>query len=135
MGQKDITAQKTILIVDDDSALRSSLEFILRIEGYAVRTYASGRELLDAGDFPDDGCLVIDQRLPDIEGLKLIGAVRDRAVLLPAILITTNPSRALRRLAAEANVAIVEKPLLTGTLFQRIGAAFGERPGKPQDPA
>lgn len=118
------TNANTILLVDDDPALLSSLEFILGIEGYTVRTYARGRELLDDGDLPDRGCMVIDQRLPDIEGLKLISALRARAVKLPAILITSNPNRALRRRAEEADVTIVEKPLITGTLFQKIGAVL-----------
>ena len=122
MGQQDTSP--LILIVDDDPALRSSLEFILSIEGYKVRSYANGRELLDDGDLPQQGCLVIDQRLPDIEGLKVIAALRARSVQLPAILITSNPTRALQRRAEQANVAIVEKPLITGTLFQRIGAAL-----------
>jgi hypothetical protein len=43
---------------------------------------------------------------------------------LPAILITTHPNRALRRRAEQANVTIVEKPLITGTLFERISAAL-----------
>lgn len=124
MGRTDITGQQTVILVDDDSALRSSLEFILGIEGYAVRAYARGRELLDDSSLPDRGCMVIDQRLPDIEGLNLIEALRARSVKLPAILVTTNPSRALRHRADEAKVTIVEKPLLTGALFQRIAAAL-----------
>jgi FixJ family two-component response regulator len=124
MGQKGAIDRKTILVVDDDAALRSSLEFILGIEGYTVRVYASGRELLDDLDLPDFGCLVVDQRLPDIDGLQLIDAIRGRDVHVPAILITTHPTTALRRRAEAANVPIVEKPLITGTLFQRIGAAF-----------
>lgn len=124
MGQTDNTADRTVLLVDDDAALRSSLEFILRIEGYAVRTYARGRELLDDLNLPSHGCLVIDQRLPDIEGLKVIEALRARSVRLPAILITTNPNPSLRHRAELASVPIVEKPLITGTLFQRIGAAL-----------
>lgn len=123
MGQKDAN-QKTILVVDDDAALRSSLEFILGVEGYAVRAYASGRELLDDADLPICGCLVVDQRLPDIEGLQLIDVMRNRDASLPAILITTHPTIAMRRRAEAAKVPIVEKPLITGALFQRIGAAF-----------
>jgi two-component system, LuxR family, response regulator FixJ len=119
---------KTILLVEDDPALLSSLEFILRIEGYDVRTYSNGRELLEDTDLPEHGCLVVDQRLPDIEGLSVINALRARSVRLPAILITTNPNRVLRRRAEEANVAIVEKPLITGTLFQRISAELESRP-------
>lgn len=121
MGQKN---DKTILLLDDDLALRSSLEFVLAIEGYSVRTYSRGRELLDDQDLPYDGCLVIDQRLPDIEGLAVVDALRARSVTFPTILITTNPTAAVRRRAEAAGVAIVEKPLITGTLFQRIGAAF-----------
>jgi FixJ family two-component response regulator len=116
--------QKTILVVDDDAALRASLEFILGVEGYAVRVYANARELLDDADLPKHGCLVVDQRLPDIDGLQLIDAMRDRDVKLPAILITTHPTQALRRRAEAAKIPIVEKPLITGTLFQQIGAAF-----------
>jgi two-component system, LuxR family, response regulator FixJ len=121
MGQEK---GKTILLVDDDLALRSSLEFILGIEGYKVRAYGRGRDLLDDLDLPERGCLVIDQRLPDIEGLKVIDALRARSVELPAILVTTNPTRALRKRADAANVTIVEKPLITGALFQRIGAVL-----------
>jgi FixJ family two-component response regulator len=123
MIRHDTTA-KNILIVDDDPALRASLEFILGVEGYNVRAYGNGRELLDDCDLPEHGCLVIDQRLPDIDGLKVIATLRARAVQLPAILITTNPTRALQRRAEQADVTIVEKPLITGTLFQRIGAAL-----------
>jgi len=123
MGQTG-SDQKTILVVDDDAALRSSLQFILGVEGYAVRVYANGRELLDDVDLPDCGCLVIDQRLPDIDGLQLIDTMRSRDVRLPAILITTHPTRALRLRAEAAKIPIVEKPLITGTLFQQIGAAF-----------
>jgi FixJ family two-component response regulator len=115
---------KTILLVDDDAALRSSLEFILGIEGYVVHAYARGCDLLNDKNLPNHGCMVIDQRLPDIEGLQLIDALRARSVNLPAILITTHPNRALRRRAKEAAVTIVEKPLLTGTLFQQIDIAL-----------
>lgn len=124
MGQMDIAAPKTILVVHDDAALRNSLEFSLGIEGYHVRAYASGSALLAEADFPESGCMIIDQRLPDIQGLKLIDVLRERAIMLPATLVTTHPTPALRRRAAEANVPIVEKPFLTGMLFQRISAAF-----------
>ena len=80
--------------------------------------------LLDDADLPDHGCLVVDQRLPDIDGLQLIDTMRSRDVRLPAILITTHPTRALRRRAEAARIPIVEKPFITGTLFQQIGAAF-----------
>lgn len=107
-----------------EAAVRNFLEFSLGIEGYAVRAYASGSALLAEADFPESGCMNIDQRLPDIQGLKPIHVLRKRVIMLPAILVTTHPTRALRRHAAEANVPIVEKPFLTEMLFQRISSAF-----------
>jgi two-component system, LuxR family, response regulator FixJ len=129
MGLERKTAHDTdvILIVDDDPALRSSLAFILQIEGYSARTFATAAELLDDPSLPTSGCLVVDQRLPDMTGLDLITQLRRRAVRLPAILVTTHPSRALQQRAAEEGVPIVEKPLLTGALFQRINAALMDR--------
>lgn len=119
MGQLS-QPHKVVLVVDDDDALRASLEFILEIEGYSVRTYADGRALLNDRELPAEGCLIVDQRLPDMEGLQLIGRMRERQVSLPAILITSNPSSVLRLRAQLAEVSIVEKPFVTGTLFQRI---------------
>lgn len=129
MGLERKTAHDTdvILIVDDDPALRSSLAFILQIEGYSARTFATAAELLDDPSLPTSGCLVVDQRLRDMTGLDLITQLRRRAVRLPAILVTTHPSRALQQRAAEEGVPIVEKPLLTGALFQRINAALMDR--------
>lgn len=129
MGLELKTAHDTdvILIVDDDPALRSSLAFILQIEGYSAQTFATGADLLNEPTLPPNGCLVIDQRLPDMTGLDLIARLRRRAIRLPAILVTTHPSRALQQRAAEEGIPIVEKPLLTGALFQRINAALMDR--------
>ena len=120
MMDQPLQRNKVVIVVDDDDALRASLDFILGIEGYTVRTYAHGRALLDDTSLPVEGCLIIDQRLPDMEGLKLIDCLRKRNVRLPAILITSNPTSKLRLRAQLAEVAIVEKPFVTGTLFQRI---------------
>lgn len=120
----DTPAAGIVLVVDDDSALRSSLEFILRIEGYSVRAFGKASELLEEQTLPDHGCMVIDQRLPDMSGLDLIQILRKRSIGLPAILVTTNPSKAIQQQAASAGIPIVEKPLLTGALFNRIIAAL-----------
>ena len=114
----------TILVVEDDSALRKSLKFSLQIEGFAVRLYASGRELLDDPDLPTHGCLIADQRLQGMTGLELIAAFRDRDISLPAILVTTNPTIALRQLAADAGIPVIEKPFLGDALFDGVRNAL-----------
>ncbi len=74
--------------------------------------------------FPTDGCLVVDYKLPEMNGLDLLVELRKRNVDLPAILITTHPSSEVRRRAAIAGVSLIEKPLLNDTLFQGIRAAL-----------
>ena len=49
--------QGKILIIDDDPAVRNSLKFALEVEGFSVRAYKTGAELLKDDDIPDTGCL------------------------------------------------------------------------------
>jgi FixJ family two-component response regulator len=114
----------TIIVVDDDPAICNSLKFSLGIEGYLVREYSSGPELLEETTFPEKGCLVIDYRLPCFHGLELLSQLRRRNITLPAILITTRPTGKVRVLAARAGIPLIEKPLLTEDLFQCIKAAL-----------
>ena len=114
----------TIIIVDADASLRHSLLFSLAVEGFAVRTYATAGELLNAADLPKGGCLVIDYNLPDMTGLDLVARLRMRNIELPAILIITNPTGILRRRAEQAGVRMVEKPLLGDSLINGIQAAL-----------
>jgi two-component system, LuxR family, response regulator FixJ len=124
-------AKPVILVIDDDPAVRNSLKFALEIEGFSVRLYPTGAELLDEKDMPESGCLVADYRLPGMNGLDLLARLQERNVRLPAILITTHPTAAIRDRAALAGVRLIEKPLLTDTLFQWIRAALGEPAGRP----
>jgi two-component system, LuxR family, response regulator FixJ len=117
MGQNN---KVLVLVVEDDLAVRSSLAFSLEIEGFKVRSYATGEELLNAGSLDGCDCFIIDQKLPGLSGLDLIARLRDRHVDAPAILITSNPSASLCRQAEHARVPIVEKPLLGNVLLDRI---------------
>jgi len=69
----DTTANLTnpcAVVVDGDCAVRNSLKFSLEGEGFAVRAYASGADLLNSVNSPDCDRLVIDQNLPGITGLE-----------------------------------------------------------------
>jgi FixJ family two-component response regulator len=109
-----------VIVIDDDSAVRNSLKFSLEIEGFVVRAYASGTELLSGLDLPVCRCLVIDQKMPGMTGLDLIAKLRNRHIPAPAILITSEPNAVLTERAARANIHIVEKPLLDNALLDRI---------------
>lgn len=115
-----------IILVDDDPAIRSSLSFSLELEGFAVSAFASGPELLALEPLPQEGCLVLDYRLPGIDGLQLLGLLRRCGVALPAIIITSTPSRSLRARVAQAGAILVEKPLMCDALASAVRAALSE---------
>jgi two-component system response regulator FixJ len=69
--------------------------------------------------------------MPGMSGLDLIAELRARAVALPAILITSYPTVAVRERAAEAGVAIVEKPFLETILVDRIRELLSRDGGAP----
>jgi FixJ family two-component response regulator len=105
-----------IIIVDADTALRASLQFALGIEGLAVEAFANGQDLLASGAAAAADCLVIDHRVGTTDGLALLRELRDRGIDRPAIITTSNPSRATTRAVAQAGAQLVEKPLISDAL-------------------
>ena len=120
MIQTGSTHSTVVIVVDDDDAVRNSLKFSLEIEGYEVRLYSGGSELLGAPDVGDCDCLVIDQNMPGLSGLETVNRLRERHVEVPAILITGHPNSMLRAHAGRAGVNIVEKPLFGNALIEGI---------------
>lgn len=121
------TQQPVVAVVDDDPAVCNSLKFSLELEGFSVRTYGGGIELLRAADLAACDCFVVDQKMPGLSGLEVIAKLRDRHVAAPAILIISQPSVALSTRAAKAKVPIVEKPFLGNLLVERIREACAQR--------
>jgi FixJ family two-component response regulator len=119
-------SQPSIFIVDEDPAVRHALTFSLNLEGYHARAFAGAFDLLAVTTFPSEGCFVIDQTLTEMNGLEVLARLRVRNGLLPAVLITTEPSGELRVHAARAGVPLNEKPLLTEALSQCIRASLGK---------
>ena len=119
-----MSSRAKILLVDDDPAVRASLAFSLELEGFLIETFSCAEELVARTDLPDTGCLVLDCRLPGMDGLSLLKTLRRRGVALPAILITFAPARGFRARASEAGAVIVEKPLLCDALIAAVRAAL-----------
>jgi two-component system response regulator FixJ len=121
-------ANPIVVVVDDDAAVRGSLKFALEIEGFAVRIYPKGDDLL--GDLPlrDCACFIIDQKLPGMSGLDVVAELRKEHIAAPVILITSHPTTMLQERAARAGVPIVEKPLLGNTLIDRVRDAIAHPP-------
>ncbi len=105
-------APEVILLVDDDAAVRNALKFSLEMEGFSVRLYPTPEALLAESDLPAGGCLVIDYRMPEIDGLELVERLRHRGVALPVLLISGRVTRSLRERASGLGIRdVLEKPL------------------------
>jgi FixJ family two-component response regulator len=116
---------ETVVVVDDDAAVRAALKFALEVEGFNVQLYDGSQAVLTAANLPKRGCLVIDYRMPTIDGIELVAELRRRNVTLPAILISARVTRALRDLAARAGLTcVLEKPLTDAALVESIRGAL-----------
>jgi two-component system response regulator FixJ len=124
MQNRAVSPPDLIVVIDDDVAVRNSLKFSLEVEGFEVHAYAEAGTLLDEAELPRRGCLIIDYNLPGMNGLAALDTLRRRGVAMPAILITSHPSLAVRARAAAAGVAIVEKPLLGSALLDAVHDAI-----------
>jgi two-component system response regulator FixJ len=118
-----IVPKPIVAVVDDDPAVCSSLKFSLELEGFSVRAYRSGSELLQAGNLEACDCFVVDQKMLDLTGLQLIESLRARQISAPAILVVGRPTAALALQAAKDGIPIVEKPLLGNALLAKIRKA------------
>jgi two-component system, LuxR family, response regulator FixJ len=119
-------AKQVILIVDDDEAVRESLRSLMKSEGFAVQAFSNGHDLLNEASLPAIGCLVVDYHMPAMNGLELVGALRGRGVSIPAILITSNPTKYVRDQAAAIAVLVVEKPRLGSYLLDCVREAVAK---------
>jgi two-component system response regulator FixJ len=114
-----------VVLVDDDPAVLSSLQFLLELEGFDVITFKNGQELLSQPVLPNRGCFVIDYSMPLMNGLELLARLRARRSMLPAILITGQADRSIDQRAARAGVIqVLRKPQINDGLVKSIREAL-----------
>ena len=102
--------QRVIHLVDDDAAIRRSVGFMLKTSGHRVETYESGTDLLKASHL-DDGCILLDIRMPGMDGLEVQEALQEKGVMLPVIIMTGHGDVTLAVKAMKAGaVDFIEKP-------------------------
>jgi two-component system, LuxR family, response regulator FixJ len=121
------SCKPTIYVVDDDAGVLGSLQFLLETDGFEVRTFRSGMALLNAAARDGIDCLVIDYKMPDINGIDLVRRLRNHHVAAPVILITGYPDESISARAAAAGVEhVLQKPLLGDGLVKEIRGAILE---------
>jgi two-component system response regulator FixJ len=118
-------AEYKVFIVDDDGAVRDSLEALLMACGYETECFASGMDFLDACDGVGSGCVLLDIRMPGMDGMEVQVQLHSRRPDLPVIMITGHGDVAMAVRAMKTGaVDFVEKPLREEALLQSIEAAL-----------
>ncbi|UZE49155.1 response regulator [Rhodopseudomonas sp. P2A-2r] len=110
-----------VYVVDDDVDVLKSLRFLLETEGFDVRTFGSGAALLDNAAEGGIDCLVIDYKMPDIDGIELAQRLRQRSVTAPVVLITGYPDEQIQFKASAAGIArVLLKPHIEDSLVRSV---------------
>jgi two-component system, LuxR family, response regulator FixJ len=122
-------AERTIYVIDDDAAVRSSLELLLGSMGYITVSYAAADSFLLAAPGLTDGCVLLDVKMPGVGGLEVQAMLNAVGFALPIIVITGQGDihTAVRSMKAGA-FDFLEKPYEDEALLRAIEAAFATPP-------
>jgi len=114
-----------VYLVEDDRAVRESLELLLRLRGFIPKGFASGEEFLEYSALQRPACALLDVRLPGIDGLELQRRLRVKHPGLPTIVITAHGDVSTARTALrDGAVDFLEKPIDEGDLLEAVNAAL-----------
>src|SRR5271154_6321484 len=118
-----------ISVVDDDESVRESLESLLRSVGFAVKVSASAEEFLNSAHLPDTDCLILDVRMPGMDGIELHRHLVASHREVPVIFITAHGSEEEVRIEALRSgvVGYLIKPLSEDEVLNAIRRALGSK--------
>jgi two-component system response regulator FixJ len=123
LGMSTVTPR--VYIVEDDDAVRDSLQLVLESVGHAVTTFASANAFLEAYDADMAGCLVLDIRMPGMNGMELQRKLNERNSILPIIFVTGHGDVPMAVEAMQQGaVDFVQKPYREQELLEKITNAF-----------
>lgn len=119
-----MTEPYPLYVVDDDDAIRRSLSFLLKTSGFAVQVFEGGLPFLKAAATLAPGCVLLDVRMPDMDGLEVQRELRARGIMLPVIIMTGHGDIDMAVAAMKAGASdFIEKPFEKATLLACIESA------------
>jgi two-component system response regulator FixJ len=117
--------QGLVHLLDDDDSVRRSVGFMLKTSGFQVRSYAAGSELLKEARTLAPGCILLDIRMPGMDGLEVQQALKEAGVALPVIIMTGHGDVPLSVKAMKAGaVDFIEKPFEKAVLLSALKQGF-----------
>jgi two-component system response regulator FixJ len=116
--------RRTVHLVDDDEAIRRSAGFMLKAAGFAVAAHESGVEFLKEREI-EPGCILLDVRMPGMDGLAVMEALKERGLGLPVIVMTGHGDVGLAVRAMKAGaIDFIEKPFEKASLMAALDEGF-----------
>ena len=120
-----MTADAIVHVIDDDEAVRQSIEFLLETSGITARTYDSVSAFLNALPTIDSGCIITDVRMPGISGIDLLRRLGEMRIKMPVIVITGHGDVPLAVEAMKIGaIDFLEKPFADDLLLASVQAAL-----------
>jgi FixJ family two-component response regulator len=131
--RQDETANESplVAVVDDDASVRKSTRRLIQSFGYRAEAFASGEEFLGSPLAAQTACLVVDVRMPDMDGLEVQRQIAARDLRIPVIFITGRASdEEERRARAAGAVDVLRKPIATATLLHVLRKILSKGDGQ-----
>lgn len=117
--------RRVVHLVDDDEAIRKSVEFTLRTSGFVVQLYSSGTEFLRSAHEAELGCVLLDVHMPFMDGLQVQATMAQTGIDMPVVVLTANGDVALAVQAMKGGaVDFLAKPIEKALLLDAIERAF-----------
>lgn len=120
---------KTIVVIDDDSDIRVYLFELLRSEGYRVVTYENPYEALTQIQAVQPSLVILDVRMPQVNGVEFLPSLRTAAPSTPVLLLTAYANLELFMEAREKGACeMMCKPFNAGVLLKNVHKILGDAP-------
>jgi two-component system response regulator FixJ len=125
--------EPVVYVIDDDEAVRQSLEFLLRTAGFTVRSFESAKAFLEIMPQPRSGCIITDVRMPGISGIDLLRRVKELGLDIPVIMITGHGDISLAVEAMKIGATdFLEKPFDDDQLLAALRSTLSRDAGKAE---
>ena len=123
-GPDAMRIDPVIHVIDDDCQIRDGLRYFLEAEGLVVEDYEHGEAFLQSSTVGEEGCLLLDARLPGMSGLELLQRLRREGNIIPTVMITGHSDVAMAVEAMKAGASdFLEKPVTQRRLVECVGIA------------
>lgn len=120
-----MTERRIVHIVDDEESIRRSTSFMLKTSGYTVATFASGASFLKEVKHLEPGCILLDIRMPEIDGLQVQQTLIERGIAMPIVFLTGHGDvQTAVTVMKKGAVELIEKPFEKSVVLGALDQAF-----------